>query len=99
MCCGWLVASRRTLARSYQEDTQLDAPDQEKLQILETYLASAQAGDSELQPIPDAPMPTRAEDVDRFMAELVRATAATRAACPSCACAAAVPPGANPTDT
>ena len=68
--------SRRTLARSYHEDTQLDGVDQEKLQILETYLASARTpggGDGELQSADDAPLPTRAEDVDRFMAELAAA--------------------------
>ena len=65
---------RRTLARSYHEDAQLDGPDQERLQILETYLNSARGGeDSELKALPDAPMPTRAEDVDRFMAELAAA--------------------------
>ena len=67
------ACAHRTLARSYHEDAALDGPDQEKLQMLETYLASGRAGDDvELKAIPDAPMPTRAEDVDRFMAELVR---------------------------
>lgn len=66
--------SCRTLARSYQDDPQLDGNDQEKLQMLETYMAMQGAGgDSEIQPAADAPLPTRAEDVDRFMAELVRA--------------------------
>ena len=66
---------RRTLARSYHEDAQYDEPDQEKLQMLEQYLASRDAADAdaELPAAVDAPIPTRAEDVDRFMAELVRA--------------------------
>jgi len=68
-------AFQETLARSYHEDAQLDEPDQEKLQILETYLNSARAGDDDALKLasPEAPMPTRAEDVDRFMAELAAA--------------------------
>ena len=62
----------RTLARSYHEDAQLDKPDQEKLRILETYLASAQTSNPEVKEVSEVSMPTRAEDVDRFMAELVR---------------------------
>ena len=47
--------------------------------MLEQYLASREAADAdaELPTSVDAPIPTRAEDVDRFMAELVRATPAT----------------------
>ena len=41
--------------------------------MLETYLSSARTGDAELRSVTEAPMPTRAEDVDKFMAELVRA--------------------------
>ena len=69
----------RTLARSYQEDAAYEEPDQEKIQMLEQYLASREAADAdaELPTSVDAPIPTRAEDVDRFMAELVRATPAT----------------------
>ena len=66
-------AAHRTLARSYHEDAQLDAPDQEKLQMLETYLSSARPADGELRSVADTPMPTRAEDVDKFMAELAAA--------------------------
>ena len=39
--------------------------------MLETYLSSARTGDAELRSVTEAPMPTRAEDVDKFMAELV----------------------------
>ena len=44
--------------------------------MLEQYLASREAADAdaELPTSVDAPIPTRAEDVDRFMAELVRAS-------------------------
>ena len=50
--------------------------------MLEQYLASREAADAdaELPTSVDAPIPTRAEDVDRFMAELVRATPATHIA-------------------
>merc|ERR1711988_1555111 len=54
-------AFQETLARSYHEDGQLDGPDQEKLQMLETYLSSARSGDAELKTAADLPMPTRAE--------------------------------------
>ena len=50
----------------------MDGSDQERLQMLETYLSSARTGDAELRSVTEAPMPTRAEDVDKFMAELVR---------------------------
>jgi hypothetical protein len=66
-------AFQETLARSYADDSQLDGPDQEKLQMLETYLSSSRSADADLSMADDAPMPTRAEDVDKFMAELVRA--------------------------
>ena len=57
-----------------KDDRLMDGNDQEKLQMLETYMAMQGAGgDAEIQPAADAPLPTRAEDVDRFMAELVRA--------------------------
>ena len=51
--------------------------------MLEQYLASREAADAdaELPTSVDAPIPTRAEDVDRFMAELVRATPATHHTC------------------
>ena len=66
-------AFQETLERSYCEDTQLNGPDQEKLQILEIYLASARADDRELKAAVDAMMPSCAEDVDSFMAELAAA--------------------------
>ena len=70
-------AFQETLARSYHEDAQLDAPDQEKLQMLETYLDSERSGSAELKSV--AEMPTRAEEVDKFMAELVRSPRQTPA--------------------
>lgn len=63
----------RTLARSYQDDdTQLEGQDHEKLQMLETYMAMQQSGGNEIEAAEDAPLPSRAEEVDKFMAELVR---------------------------
>lgn len=76
-------AFQETLARSYQDDAQLDGSDQEKLQILETYLASCGGGDVELKSTSDAPMPTRAEEVDRFMAELAAAAGGDTSLTPS----------------
>ena len=73
----------RTLARSYHEDAQLDKPDQEKLRILETYLASSQAGNPEVKEVSEVSMPTRAEDVDRFMAELAAAAGGDLGLAPS----------------
>ena len=73
-------AFQETLARSYHEDVQLDAPDQEKLKMLETYLSSAREGGTELQMAADVPMPTRVEDVDTFMAELAAAAGGGAAA-------------------
>mmetsp|Transcript_28904 Transcript_28904/g.74267 ORF Transcript_28904/g.74267 Transcript_28904/m.74267 type:complete len:104 (-) Transcript_28904:386-697(-) len=69
----------RTLSRSYNDEQHLDGGDHEKLQMLETYLSmqaeagSASAGATE--PDADLEMPTRAEDVDKFMAELAAAAA------------------------
>ena len=72
---------RSTLARSYHEDARLDGSDQEKLRMLESYLASARSREAaELEVASEAPIPTRVEDVDRFMAELVRAETARHAA-------------------
>jgi len=68
----------RTLARSYTDEQHLDGGDHEKLQMLETYLQmQAQGGEAELSAAPDTelPMPTRAEDVDKFMRELAEAAA------------------------
>merc|ERR1719482_688729 len=53
-------AFQETLARSYADDSQLDGPDQEKLQMLETYLSSARSADADLSMADDAPLPTRA---------------------------------------
>ena len=70
-------AFQETLARSYNDEQHLDGGDHEKLQMLETYLqmqaenggASADAALNDA----DLPMPTRAEDVDKFMQELAAA--------------------------
>lgn len=67
-------AFQDTLARSYNEDARLDGSDQEKLRMLESYLASARSREAaELEVASEAPIPTRVEDVDRFMAELAAA--------------------------
>ena len=62
---------RRTLSRNYNdEELQLDRGDKEKLQMLESYMATmADDGDAASA----APMPTKVEDVDKFMAELAAA--------------------------
>jgi len=52
---------------------QLDAADQAKLQMLESYMASTGMGDAGGSA--DAPLPTRAEDVDKFMSDLAAAAA------------------------
>ena len=71
------ACARRTLARSYNDEQHLDGGDHEKLQMLETYLQmQAQgAGNEASGADADVEMPTRAEDVDRFMAELAAAAA------------------------
>ena len=46
---------------------QLDVDDHEKLQMLETYMQSL--GET-VEPAAAAALPSRAEDVDKFMAEL-----------------------------
>lgn len=64
---------RRTLARSYeQEGVELDAADRDKLQMLDSYMASVEGADAdapepEEDPADLAPMPTKIEDVDKFM--------------------------------
>jgi len=69
-------AFQETLARSYQDDdTQLEGQDHEKLQMLETYMAMQQSGGNEIEAAEDAPLPSRAEEVDKFMAELAAAAA------------------------
>lgn len=78
----------RTLARSYHQDeaSGLDHADKEKLQMLETYMASLSAGGELGAESPSAgggaetPLPSRAEDVDKFMAELAAAASGTPAA-------------------
>ena len=63
-------AARRTLARSYEDDgIELDNADRAKLEMLDSYMSSAaEAGDADAAE-PDAAlaMPTRPEDVDKFM--------------------------------
>ena len=67
-------ASRSTLARSYeQEGVELDDDDRDKLQMLDSYMASvedagADAPAPEEEDPADLPMPTKIEDVDAFMA-------------------------------
>ena len=70
-------AFQETLARSYQEDAQLDGDEREKLRMLETYMSmqTPVRTDDEIKPAEDAEMPSRAEDVDKFMAELAAAAA------------------------
>ena len=71
-------AFQETLARSYQDDSQLDGGDREKLRMLETYMASGGGGagvPNDAGGADDAPMPTRVEDVDKFMRELAAAAA------------------------
>lgn len=71
-------AFQETLARSYQDDAQLDGGDREKLRMLDTYMSTvgtagavgATAATEDLD-VGSA----RAEDVDRFMAELAAAAA------------------------
>ena len=68
--------ARRTLARSYNDEQHLDGGDHEKLQMLEKYLQMQADGSGvEASATSEAAMPTRAEDVDKFMKEL--AVAAT----------------------
>ena len=58
------------LAIINDEELQLDRGDKEKLQMLESYMATmADDGDAASA----APMPTKVEDVDKFMAELAAA--------------------------
>ena len=69
---------RRTLARSYNDEQHLDGGDHEKLQMLETYLqmqVESAEGAEAMTPALDAERPARAEDVDKFMAELAAAAA------------------------
>uniref|UniRef100_A0A7S0Q4D2 Uncharacterized protein n=1 Tax=Coccolithus braarudii TaxID=221442 RepID=A0A7S0Q4D2_9EUKA len=73
------AAFQETLARNYQEESQLDAEDKEKLQMLESYMASSADGmgddndrfDGQLED--GRSLPTRAEDVDKFMHDLAAA--------------------------
>lgn len=65
-------AFQETLARSYADDVHLDGGDVEKLKMLETYMSvqggTLHGGSSPCEkqgPAEDAPMPTRAEDVDK----------------------------------
>mmetsp|Transcript_55024 Transcript_55024/g.120031 ORF Transcript_55024/g.120031 Transcript_55024/m.120031 type:complete len:127 (-) Transcript_55024:571-951(-) len=75
------AAFQETLARNYQEETQLDAEDKEKLQMLESYMMGAEHGDNGLNTMEEgAPLPTRAEDVDKFMNDLAAAASGSSAA-------------------
>ena len=87
-------ASRSTLARSYeQEGVELDDDDRDKLQMLDSYMASvedagADAPAPEEEDPADLPMPTKIEDVDAFMARRRAQTLAVgrqrpRQQCPS----------------
>ena len=70
-------AFQETLARSYHEEQALDGADQDKLRMLDTYMqgdGSTKGLDSAPE---DMPLPTRPEDIDRFMADLA-AQAASR---------------------
>ena len=72
-------AFQETLARSYQDDAQLDGGDREKLRMLDTYMSTvggAGAGGAAASVQEDLDVGSaRAEDVDRFMAELAAAAA------------------------
>jgi len=70
-------AFQETLSRSYQDDgTEYDGEDKEKLQMLETYMQSieyaAERGAAEGEDDGEQ-LPSRAEDVDKFMQELAAA--------------------------
>ena len=65
-------AAGRTLARNFRDESQLDAEDQAKLNMLESYVATA---GGEAGAATDAPLPTSAEDVDKFMSALAAAAA------------------------
>ncbi len=68
-------AFQETLARSYHQDEEsaLDGVDRTKLHMLETYMQSLSKGDADTSAADDAPLPTRAEDVDKFMNDLAAA--------------------------
>ncbi len=77
-------AFQETLARSYNDEQHLDGGDHEKLQMLETYLQmQAEAGGAAAatpEGSTELPMPTRPEDVDKFMQELAAAAGGGTAA-------------------
>lgn len=101
-------ASRSTLARSYeQEGVELDDDDRDKLQMLDSYMASvedagADAPAPEEEDPADLPMPTKIEDVDAFMARRRAQTLAVGRQRPRQQCPArapgreAAPPSAPP---
>lgn len=62
------------MSRNFREEAQLDAADQAKLQMLESYMASAGMAEAAAGSA-SAPLPTRAEDVDKFMSDLAAAAA------------------------
>ena len=84
----------RTLARSFGDEAdQLSSEERDKLAMLETYMQSlssaAEGGEGGAAAGDAAPLPTRAEDVDKFMAELAAAAGGGKAAEPAAELAAA----------
>jgi hypothetical protein len=74
-------AFQETLARSYQDDVQLDGGDRETLRMLDTYMMvqATSAQGSALTEELDVGT-AQAEDVDRFMAELAAAATGNNSA-------------------
>jgi len=75
-------AFQETLARNYSEaGVELDGDDRAKLDMLESYMAGvggeAAAGGEAGEESP-APMPTKVEDVDKFMQDLAAAAQGRR---------------------
>ena len=69
-------AARRTLARSYEDDgIELDNADRAKLEMLDSYMSSAAGDADDAEPDAALAMPTRPEDVDKFMEDLAAAAA------------------------
>ena len=73
-------AFQETLSRNYADDTtQLDGDDKEKLQMLESYMASMDETDTERAD----EMPTKVEDVDKFMQDLAAAASGSSSSRPT----------------
>ena len=74
-------AFQETLARSYNDEAAIDENDQQKLQMLETYMnmqggsPGGRGGDLEEGGEGDYSIPTKPEDVDKFMKDLAAAAA------------------------